>query len=167
MSAIDEMLRHRLIQEGTGVLGRDYAFSHHTIQETLYAHLSQRRRQHIHAQVGGGMELVYATQIEALAGELAYHFEQGRGHDPVLAAKALHYLWLAGDQARTLYASQEAVAYYQRALIIAKDGGDDEAAAHTLFRLGLTHHSVYDFEPAGQSYNYSFTFFLLFILFFF
>ena len=156
LSAIDEMLRHRLIQEGTGALGRDYAFSHHTIQETIYAHLSQRRRRQLHARAGCGMERVYVAQLEALAGELAYHFEQGCGHDPLLAAKALRYLWLAGDQARTFYASQDAVDYYQRALIIAKDCGDDEAAAHTLFRLGLTHHSVYDFEPARQSYDEGF-----------
>ncbi len=156
LAAIDELLRHRLIEEGTGPLGRDYAFTHHKIQEVLYADLSQRRRQHIHAQVGASMERVYAGRTETLAAELAFHFEQGRGHEPALAARALHYLWLAGDRARTLYAGQEAVDYYQRALVVAKDAGNDEAAAHTLLRLGLTHHGAYAFEAARQSYDEGF-----------
>ena len=156
LAAVDDLLRHRLIEEGTGSLGRDYAFSHHKIQEVLYADLSLRRRQHLHARVGAGMEQVYAGQAEALAGELAFHFEQGRGHDPALTAKALHYLWLAGDRARLLYAAQEATDYYQRALAVARESGDDEAAAHTLLRLGQTHHSVFDFEAARQVYDEGF-----------
>ncbi|MCW5857424.1 MAG: AAA family ATPase [Caldilineales bacterium] len=156
LAAVEDLLRHRLIEEGTGPLGRDYAFTHHKIQEVLYAELPQQRRRRIHGRVGEGMEHVYATQAEALAGELAFHFEQGRGHDPALTAKALRYLWLAGDRARTLYASQEAIDYYQRALAIAQGVGDDEAAAHTLLRLGQTHHSVFAFEAARQVYDEGF-----------
>ncbi len=156
LAAVDELLRHRLIEEGAGALGRDYAFSHHKIQEVLYADLSQHRRQRLHGAPGAGKERVYAGQTEALAGELAFHFEQGRGHDPALTAKALHYLWLAGDRARTLYASQEAIAYYQRALAAARASGDEEATAHTLLRLGQTHHSIFAFDVARQFYDEGF-----------
>lgn len=156
LAAVDDLLRHRLIEEGAGKLGRDYAFSHHTIREVLYGALPQRRRLHAHALAAGAMERIYAGQTETLAGELAYHYEQGRGQDRTLAAKALHYLWLAGDRARILYAAKEATDYYQRALVVANDMGDEEAAAHTLLRLGQTQHSIFSFEAASRAYDEAF-----------
>jgi DNA-binding SARP family transcriptional activator len=84
LEALDDLLRHRLIDEGTGVTGRDYAFTHHKIQEVVYAGLPDRRRQHLHARVGRALERVYGSEAGALAGELAFHFQQGRGFDKSL-----------------------------------------------------------------------------------
>ncbi len=156
LTAIEDLLRHRLVQEGTGALGRDYAFCHHKIQEVVCGSLPQRRRQHVHARVAAAMEAANSTADGAMAGELAYHFEQGRGRDSALAAKALYYLWLSGDQARILYAAKEAIDYYQRALVVANDLGDEEAVAHTLLRLGQTQHSIFSFEAAAQAYDEAF-----------
>ena len=37
LAALDELLRHRLIVEGAGGASGDYAFTHHKIQEVVYA----------------------------------------------------------------------------------------------------------------------------------
>ena len=156
LEALDDMLRHRLIDEGTGAMGRDYAFTHHKIQEAIHAGMPRRRQQHAHARVGAAMETLYGSEAEALAGELAFHFEQARQLDKRLTEKAITYLLLAGDRARTLYALQEAIDHYQQALALLKQQGEYERAARTLMKLGLTYHTAFDFPQARQTYQESF-----------
>jgi oligopeptide transport system substrate-binding protein len=156
LEAVDDLLRHRLIDEGTGAMGRDYAFTHHKIQEAIYAGMPRRRQQHAHARVGATMEILYGPEAEAMAGELAFHFEQGQQLDKTLTEKTIHYLLLAGDQARLAYAQQEAIDHYQQALALLKEQGDYEWAARTLMKLGLTYHNAFDFKAARQAYEEGF-----------
>ncbi len=156
LEVIDALLRHRLIVEGAGTMGRDYAFSHHLIQEAVYAGIPQRRRQYVHARVGVAMERLYGSQIEELAGELAFHFQQGRLLDESLTEKAITYLLRAGDRARGLYAHREAIHFYQQALALLREQGEYGQAARTLMKLGLTHHNAFDFKRARQAYDEGF-----------
>jgi oligopeptide transport system substrate-binding protein len=157
LEVLDLLLRRRLIEEGTGPLGRDYAFTHHKIQEVIYAGIPRRHRGYAHAQVGAAMEGLYGPDTEALAGELAFHFEQARRHDKSLTDKAITYLLKAADRALGLYAHQEAVDDYRRALTLLKERGDYERAARTLMRLGLTYHTAFDFRGARRAYQEGFT----------
>ena len=116
LEVVDGLLRHGLIVEGTGQMGRDYAFSHHLIQEVIYAGIPRRRRQHIHAQAAEVMQTLYGAEAAALAGELAFHFRQGRR-----PAEALAWTESAADQARQRYAIEEAVAYYGQAQRLARE----------------------------------------------
>jgi oligopeptide transport system substrate-binding protein len=157
LEALDELLRHRLVDEGSGAMGRDYAFTHHKIQEVVYAGLPRRRRQHAHARAGTAMEHLFgAAELERLAGELAYHFEQGRELDKALMGKAIAYLLQAGDRARGQYAHQEAIDYYRRALELLKEQKDYSRAARTLMKLGLTYHTAFDFGQGRQAYEEGF-----------
>ena len=156
LEALDDLLRHRLIDEGSGAMGRDYAFTHHKIQEVVYAGIPRQRRQHAHARVGAAMERLYGTEAEVLAGELAFHFERGRQLDKALTEKAISYLLQAGDGARGLYAHQEAIDYYQRALALLNEQGEHERAARTLMKLGLTYHTAFDFRQSRQAYEEGF-----------
>jgi oligopeptide transport system substrate-binding protein len=157
LEALDDLLRHRLIDEGSGALGRDYAFTHHKIQEVVYAAMPRRHRGHAHARVGAAMERLCGTaEREALASELAFHFEQGQQLDKALIEKATSYLLQAGNRARGLYACQEAIDYYQRALVLLKEQRSHEQAARTLMKLGLTYHAAFDFRQARQAYEEGF-----------
>jgi len=148
LEAVDTLLRRRLLDEGSGALGRDYAFTHHKIQEVVYAGIARRRRQRAHARAGAAMErLCGSTELERLAGEVAHHFEQGRQTE-----KAVTYLLQAGDGARRLYAHREAIDYYRRALALLHDSGNHERSARTLMALGLTYHSAFDFRRAREVY---------------
>jgi oligopeptide transport system substrate-binding protein len=103
------------------------------------------------------MEHLYdAAERETMAGELAYHFGQGRKLDRALTEKAISYSLEAGDRARGLYAHREAVGYYQRALALLQEQGDYERAARTLMKLGLTHHNAFDFRQAREAYEEGF-----------
>jgi oligopeptide transport system substrate-binding protein len=157
LEALDDLLRHRLIDEGSGVIGRDYVFTHHKIQEVVHAGMPRRRRYQAHARVGAAMERLYdAAEMDTLTGELAFHFEQGRRHDKALTEKAIAYLLRAGDRARGLYAHQEAIDYYQRALALLKEQGEYERAGRTLMKLGLTYHAAFDFQQAREAYEKGF-----------
>jgi len=156
LEALDDLLRHRLVDEGTGTLGRDYAFTHQKIQEVVYTRIPRQRRQHLHARAGTAMERLYGSQTEELAGELAFHFQQGQQLDKTLTEKAITYLLQAGDQARTLYAHQEAVDHYQQALALLKEQGQHERAARTLMKLGVTYHTAFDYRRARQVYEEGF-----------
>jgi ABC-type transport system substrate-binding protein/DNA-binding SARP family transcriptional activator len=151
LEALDALLRRRFIDEGSGVLGRDYAFHHHKIQEVVYGGLPLRRRQHLHARVAQAMETHNASDLAAVAGELAFHFCQGRQPE-----RAARYLLLAGDQARLAYAHREAIDYYSQALALQKEQGEYELAGRTLMKLGLVHHTRFDFAQARRAFEEGF-----------
>jgi ABC-type oligopeptide transport system substrate-binding subunit/DNA-binding SARP family transcriptional activator len=156
LGALDEMLRHRLIDEGLGTTARDYAFTHHKIQQAVYAGIPRRRRQQAHALAGTTMEQVYAATIEELAGELAFHFREGMQHDKALKDKEIDYLLKAADRARLAYAQQEAVDYYQQVLRLLQEQHAYEPTARTLMALGLTHQSAFQYQQARQAYEKGF-----------
>ncbi len=118
LSALDDLLRHRLIAEGVGADGADYAFTHHKIQEVVYTGLPRHRRLRLHGQVGLALERCLGAGAGGRAAELALHFEQARQLDAALTDKAVAYLLQAGQQAERQSAHREAISYFQRGLDI-------------------------------------------------
>ncbi len=118
LAALDDLLRQRLIGEGTDEADSDYVFTHHKIQEVVYEELPRRQRQYLHGQVGAAIEQLLGAEVGARAGELSFHFEQARQLDGRLTEKAITYLLQAGQQAVRQSANQEAISYYRRGLDI-------------------------------------------------
>ncbi|MDT8307550.1 MAG: AAA family ATPase, partial [Anaerolineae bacterium] len=118
LEALDNLLRQRLVEELVDRADSDFAFTHHLIQEVVYQGLPRHRRYHWHAQVGAAMERLYADQLETRVGEVAHHFQQACLLDKSLCAKAVTYLYQAGQQAVRHSASEDAIAYYRRGLEI-------------------------------------------------
>ncbi len=116
LAALDDLLRHRLVAEAVGAA--DYAFTHHTIQEAVYAGLARQRRLRLHGRVGLALEAGLGAEAGTRAVELAYHFEQARQVDAGLTDKAIAYLLQAGRQSEHQWANQEALGYYRRGLDI-------------------------------------------------
>ncbi len=149
--------RHRLVQErGEVEVGRErvlsrYQFAHALFQRYLYNDLSAGERRLLHREVGGVLEELYEGSTEEIAVQLARHFELAGIDD-----KAIEYLLQVGDRARGLYAHQEAIEHYQRALGLLKERGEYERAARTLMKLGLTYHNAFQFEQARQAYEEGF-----------
>ncbi|MFN2138027.1 MAG: ABC transporter substrate-binding protein, partial [Candidatus Promineifilaceae bacterium] len=147
--------QHRLV-DAEGLAWRDgrrlarYRFRHQLFQQYLYQELADAERVCLHEAVGLKLEAL-AEDTRAQAAELAWHFDQAGRYE-----KALAYLLQAGDAARLLYATEEAVAHYKRALAILTERGDYEEAARVLMKLGLTYTNAFDFEGARQAYDESF-----------
>jgi predicted ATPase len=137
LEVLDELLRHRLVEDKTGPGESDFAFSHHKIQEIIYQALPRHRCLRLHAHVGAAMETVYAAEIESKAGELAHHFEQACRLDKLLCGRAIQYLLKAGQRAAQQFAYLEATRYYQRGLDLLPAQPDSKARVQQEIDLQL------------------------------
>jgi len=147
---------HRLVGE-RGILQMAdrqlylYRFRHSLFQQHIYNGLGEIERKLLHGEVGEVLEILYGDQSEEVAGQLAWHFSEAGEVD-----KAIYYALMAGDRARNIYAYQEAISYYLRAIEYLKEQGDDEGAAHTLMKLGLTYHTIFDYRSSRVAYDEAF-----------
>ncbi len=142
--------RHRLVQElgETCVRGQRlvrFRFVHTLIQQYMYRQLGTAERAALHQEIAETLEMLYKEDIAVVAIPLARHYREAGVRE-----KAVEYLLQAGDQARSLYAHQEAVDHYQQALAYLKEIGATEQTARTLMKLYLVYHSSFDFQRAQK-----------------
>ena len=112
--------QHRLVSSqisrrlGTQRLSR-YRFRHILFQHYLYNSLDKVEQAFLHEMVGNSLERLYAGQTEAIAVQLARHFQVAD-----LKTKAVLYLSRAGKRALRLCANEEAAAHIAEALALLK-----------------------------------------------
>ncbi|MBI3941856.1 MAG: tetratricopeptide repeat protein [Chloroflexi bacterium] len=146
--------QHRLIGErGIKRLGNRplflYRFRHNLFQLHLYNGLTVAERVMLHDAVGSYLEELYAGREQEIAVQLARHFLESFQYP-----KAFRYLVLAGRAAQAVYANQEAIAYYLRALTL-----DDEAhvppaeLAAVWENLGDVYSLLGEYQRAVQNYE--------------
>jgi class 3 adenylate cyclase/tetratricopeptide (TPR) repeat protein len=112
VDAFDEAERARLITSGTAA--GELMFSHELIRQTLLSGVSGIERERLHQLAAGAISRLYSDDLEAHAGELAYHLSlAGRAGD---RDSLVHYLRLAGEQAFDAAAFDDAVGYFEKAL---------------------------------------------------
>ena len=90
-----------------------YIFRHALLRDAAYSMQLLTRQRELHALAVSAMETLYAHELEAHYGELAYHAERAN-----LVEKALMYLHLAGKAAASVYQNRQAVNYFSRALLL-------------------------------------------------
>ncbi|MFQ5593539.1 MAG: tetratricopeptide repeat protein [Anaerolineae bacterium] len=88
-----------------------FRFRHALFQQYLYDRLSPVERELLHADVGRALEQLYEDRTDDVAVRLVRHFDAAGDGERVLA-----YAMQAGDNARRLGASLEAVNFYRLAL---------------------------------------------------
>ena len=88
-----------------------YSFRHDLYRELLYDRLPATRRALCHARVGRRLEAAWTGRLDAIASELAEHFE--RGNEP---ARAIPHHQRAADNALRRSANEEAIGHLRRAL---------------------------------------------------
>jgi ABC-type oligopeptide transport system substrate-binding subunit/DNA-binding SARP family transcriptional activator len=148
--------KHRLIEEIGSRKVSDwqlymYRFRHTLFQQHLYNSIGDIERQLLHAEVGVVLESIYGENVGEISTQLAWHFAKAGE-----LIKAVHYLLITGDRARQLYAHEEAIENYQRALDYLMEQGEYEQAARTLMKIGLTYHTAFDFQRSRQAYDEGF-----------
>ena len=88
-----------------------YAFRHDLYRELLYDRLPATRRAASHVRVGRRLEAAWSERLDAIAAELAEHFE--RGNEPV---HAIPHHQRAAAKALRRSANAEAIGHLRRAL---------------------------------------------------
>lgn len=126
----------------------EYVFGHYLLQEAAYNGLLRPERRRLHRQVAETLERFFAERAEDQPGLLAYHWE--RAEEP---GRAIACLLRAGDRARQVYAHEEALDFYRRGVALLEQEGRFERAARTLMKMGLVHHSAFEFWQAREAYE--------------
>ena len=90
----------------------EYLFRHALVQDTAYASLLESDRKKLHLAVGDAIENLYPERRTELAAILAKHFREA-GEE----ARSLSYFLIAGDEALSAYANQEAEILYRSFLL--------------------------------------------------
>ena len=112
-----------------------YRFASTMAHDVAYQNLLLRRRTELHQRVGTVLEGVHGTQPARLEDleALGHHFSHGEDRE-----RGARYLVSAGDWARGIYANEDALRYYGRALAILESGGarDEPALAAIREHMG-------------------------------
>ncbi len=93
-----------------------FAFRHALTREAVYSTLLLRERQNLHRLVGETIERLFPSTNNPRLADLSYHYYTASEW-----SKALEYSNRAGDQAHMLYAQREAVVFYSRVLVCARE----------------------------------------------
>jgi ABC-type oligopeptide transport system substrate-binding subunit/tetratricopeptide (TPR) repeat protein len=148
IDALENAERAQLIEEVSAEGGGTFTFVHGLIASTLVESMRTLQRRRLHRRAAAAVETAHPDSFEALA----YQYEQAGN-----AEKATDYLLRAGDRARVLYACQEAIEHYERALALLKEQGEHEQAARTLMKLGLVYTAAFEPDKAREAYDEAFT----------
>ncbi|HZQ38231.1 MAG TPA: LuxR C-terminal-related transcriptional regulator, partial [Dehalococcoidia bacterium] len=122
LDSIEEAEAQGVIAEAPGSPG-SYRFAHVLFRDTIYDALPSTRRMRLHGSVGTALESVYRTNLAPHLAELATHFAHAAPAGR--AGKAIRYARWAGDHALSVYAYEDAVQQYSRALQLMDELGDD------------------------------------------
>jgi predicted ATPase len=150
LDALEEAMRTQLVREESAAGEVEYDFAHALLREVLYERLSLRRRMTLHQKVGETFERLYAGRLDSVVEELAHHFT--RAPHGVGLQKAVQYSLDAGRKAMSLFAHEEAVRYYQNALELLGEIGDERRIAET--DLALAEALQYLGDTAGLTRAY-------------
>jgi DNA-binding winged helix-turn-helix (wHTH) protein/predicted ATPase len=96
-----------------GTVAACYGFRHALYHEVILARISPGQRIHLHDHIGNRKERAYADQTQAIAAELAVHFEQAREMQ-----RAVLYRHKAAETALQRSAYEEAIAHLIQGLTL-------------------------------------------------
>ncbi len=155
MAWLEELEAQAYVQkDGRSDLGPSHTFRHILIQESTYGTLLYERRRVYHRQVAQALETLFPAQIGEQAAFLAYHYERAEDLE-----RAIYYYSQTADQARLLYANEEAEALYHKILHLL-DRSDSalvlETRAKTYLKLAQIRSNQMDFAGAQEYYKQAF-----------
>lgn len=165
MSAVEsgELLSRLDPLVSTGVIGQDdhdgtlFRFSHALVREAIYDSLPISERARGHKAAAEVIESTAGLELTEKAGALAYHYgECGAltGDAPVIK-----YSMMAGEQALSVYAYEDALAHFQKAVDLCNGKPSNEEVARVYFGLGKALSftaTIKDRSQAGEALHKAF-----------
>ena len=151
MHGVDELWQRRIVREVTAGL---YDFSHDKLREVAYAASSQTLRRRLHRYTAEALETL--GEGDEVSGQIAYHYDLAESPE-----RAIPHYRRAAEAARALFAHEEAVAAYERALELVERLPEsaafarwrDEVAGQVLEGLGDVRHLQGMHEVAREHFG--------------
>jgi adenylate cyclase len=129
-ASLDRLIEADLIQQVRHVReGNRYHFTHALVHEVVYQNILVSRRTELHERVGRALEAAAGPQPERLTDleALGHHWSLSSDKP-----KGARYLAKAGDWARAVYANEDAIRHYERALATLDDCRSCNAQVHAV-----------------------------------
>jgi adenylate cyclase len=149
---LDELRAKDILHDVDGLPESAFRFRHALIQEATYSGLPRAERRLLHGRAAWALEAAYDGRIEDVAALLGRHF--AAAGEP---GRAVTYLEMAGDQATSAFANDEAIAAYRSAMAIVDERPASDAGAavdlraklaNVLWRIGRWEQAREAFEEA-------------------
>ena len=132
-AALHEAERARILTGPSGRRDISWRFTHPLTCQVLTTAIPQRQRQRLHLRVADAMTRIDQQSRAHMSGIAHHLYYAGRLADPARTTRALI---AAGDAAYAMYASEDAVQHYRRALeVLAETNGDKSGALAAQERL--------------------------------
>jgi class 3 adenylate cyclase/tetratricopeptide (TPR) repeat protein len=150
-SHVEMLLRSDLLSEVADAVGRptEYRFRNLLIQEVAYNSLLRKRRAVLHQQIAHALERLHPQLHDEHLAQLAHHYSLSDDW-----GRALQYLLRFGDRAARIYANQDAISCYRRALALLEEHEENPPLkAEVLEKLADTHSALGDPEAALESWQ--------------
>jgi adenylate cyclase len=151
---LEALLRADLLAEVPGADSRppEYRFRNVLIQEVAYNSLLRKRRTALHGQIAQTLERLHSHHIDDYLPQLAHHYSLSHEQE-----QAFQYLLRFGDKAARIYANQDAVGCYRRALALLEQKSDQSVLkANVLEKLADAHNAAGELESALESWQAAF-----------
>jgi len=124
-----------------------FYFSHDLIEKTVYEGLRDMKKKLLHKKVAENIKVIYDYKIDEWYSELARHYDEGKDH-----SKALDYYLKAGEKAEEVYANEDAIKMYERALELADKTEDHDINRCELFETISRAHSLLGHYDKSREY---------------
>ncbi|WP_221469350.1 ATP-binding protein [Cohnella nanjingensis] len=106
LARTEQLVQLKVLQEaGDG----KYGFTHDIVKETAYKLNNESRRRRCHSQIAKGLLAYHRGRIEAVAGEIAFHYELAG-----MEREAIAYYEMAATAAEKIYANETRIRYYRK-----------------------------------------------------
>lgn len=140
----------------TTEFGAAHIFRHGLVQESTYSTLLFERRRLYHLRVAEALQELFPTAVFEQASFLAHHYERA---DEI--RQAIHYLQLAADQSRLLFAHEEAEKLYQSIIELLRDHfpDDKDELARTWMKKAQLFANQANYTMAQHYYEKAFDYF--------
>jgi adenylate cyclase len=121
-TALDRLVELDLLQQiAHGGTSNRYRFMHALVHEVVYQNLLLSRRTELHERAGRALDATCGARPERLSDLEALGHHWSLSSDKQNGAR---YLMAAGDWARAVYANEDAIRHYERALVTLADCRD-------------------------------------------
>lgn len=156
----EEALTAKIIEEVSGSR-QYYQFRHILVQQVLASEFTRSQRRQWHTRIAINLEELYGSEVDGHATELAYHFAEGLSTEST--QKVIYYSHMAGQQMLAVYAYEEALNHFERALAYKEGQPMDDEAALLLFGLSRAQIATLDrndLQNAVDNLNQAFSYYV-------
>ncbi|MFQ6105121.1 MAG: BREX system ATP-binding domain-containing protein [Candidatus Glassbacteria bacterium] len=151
LDIMDEGIASNLIAEVPDFRGDRYSFTQNVIWKLLYSGVPTKIKSAIHCKAGVAIEQYDREGIEERYSELAHHFELGGDN-----MKALEYSLKSAKKAGELFAHEEAISYYGKALKLVRSARTDvdrDILLQIHEQRGIVYQQIGDYRRAERDFE--------------